>query len=165
MIGRDRRDVAARGSQSLDHDDKRLLCLQLHQRVVELLGARGGAAGRIDVHDNRRIARLAEPLQRLDALLVAADQPFDIDPRDRVRRRKRAAPTGSDHANADDRRDRDHRSGDTPECQLAPDTAAVDDHVRIQRHPISPGMVSAQPAFCSRSVTISLARYINCDAI
>jgi len=54
-----------------------LLLLEMHQRIVELLGSRSGAAGAVDVHDHRRRTRFAEPLQRLDAILVGADEPVD----------------------------------------------------------------------------------------
>jgi len=47
-----RGDVAAGSRQPLDHHDQRLLCLQPHQRVIELFGAGGGAARRIDVNDD-----------------------------------------------------------------------------------------------------------------
>src|SRR6185312_5594665 len=53
-------------------------------------------------------------------------------------------------------------SRDTPEGQLAADPAAIDDHVRIERHRISPEMISA---FCIRSVSEALSDYINCYAI
>ena len=40
--------------------------------------------------------------------------------------------------------------------------AAIDDHVRIERHRNSPEMISA---FCISSVSEALSDYINCDAI
>jgi hypothetical protein len=79
VIGRDRGDVAAGCRQSLDHHDHRLLRFQAHQRVEQLLGAGRGTAGRIDMHDDGRGLRLFQPLQRLDAIIVAADQAVDMD--------------------------------------------------------------------------------------
>ena len=69
-----RGDIGAGGGEPVDHHHHRLLGLQLAQRVVELLGAGGGAARAVDMHDHRAGARLGQPLQRLDAVLVAADQ-------------------------------------------------------------------------------------------
>jgi hypothetical protein len=68
MIGGDRRDVTARRGQPLDHHHQRLLGLQAHQRIIELLGAGRGAARRIDVDDDSGVVRLLQPLQRLDPL-------------------------------------------------------------------------------------------------
>ena len=65
-------------------------------------------------------------------------------------------------ADGDDRRDGNQAGRDAPEGQLAADPAAIDDHVRIERHRISPEMISA---FCIRSVSEALSDYINCDAI
>ena len=67
-----------------------------------------------------------------------------------------------DRADGDDRRDGDQAGDDAPEGQLAADPAAIDDHVRIERHRNSPEMPGA---FCIRSVSEALSDYINCDAI
>src|SRR6185295_5095822 len=133
------------------------------QRIIELLGAGRGAARRVDVDDDGDVARFLQPLQRLDPLLVAADQAFDVDPRARSRCRERSRPAlCRNRADGNDRRDGNQASRDTPEGQLAADPAAIDDHVRIERHRISPEMISA---FCIRSVSEALSDYINCDAI
>jgi len=130
MVGRNRRDVTTGSGQSLDHHDKRLLRLQAHERIKKLLGAGRGAAGRIDVHDNRRGARIFQPLQRLDAGLVAADQALDIDAGNRTRRCQRTSTAGGhDQADGDDRGDRNQGCGHPPKRQLAPYSAAIDDDI------------------------------------
>ena len=80
-------------------------------------------------------ARFFQPLQRLDAIVVATDQSIDIDARNRTRRRERTASARyRNHANGDDRGDRDEHGSDAPEGQLAAYPAAIDDHIGIKRH-------------------------------
>ena len=51
------------------------LSLQTHQRVVQLLGAGGGAAGAVDMDDHgARRRRPRKPIELLHPLLVVADQ-------------------------------------------------------------------------------------------
>ena len=75
-----RRDIAAGRREPVDHDHHRLLGLEPHQRIVQLLGAGCRAARAVDVHDHGLGLRLGQPLERLDALLVVADQPRDRRP-------------------------------------------------------------------------------------
>ena len=54
-------DIAAGGGQAIDDDDQRLLSFNRDQRIVELLGAGGGAAGLVDMDDHgARRARLGQ---------------------------------------------------------------------------------------------------------
>ena len=60
------------------------------------------------MHDHGCGARFFQPLQRLDAIVVATDQSIDIDARNRTRRRERAASARyRNHANGDDGSDRE----------------------------------------------------------
>ena len=52
VIAGERGDVAARRRQAVDHDHQRLFLTEPRQRVVELLGTGGGAAGAVDVDDD-----------------------------------------------------------------------------------------------------------------
>ena len=78
---------------------------------------------------------LAEPFERLDALLIAADQPGDRDARDRAAEAAPVRPPCARHRGdrADGGDDDEHRQH-TPERQFAPHAAAIDDLVRIERH-------------------------------
>ena len=51
-VGGDRRHVGGRGAEFLDDGDHRLFGAQLADRLVELLAAGGGAAGRVDGEDH-----------------------------------------------------------------------------------------------------------------
>ena len=75
-----------------------------------------------------------QPVERLDAILVAADQAFDVDARDRARRREATAPRRHRKPDHGNRRDRDDGGRDAPERQLAPYPAAIDDQIGIKRH-------------------------------
>ena len=79
---------------------------------------------------------LRQPLERLDALAVAADQAFDVDPGDRPAGAagERAAMAGEHDARADHGDDGDEHRHDAPERQLAPHAAAIDDEIGIERH-------------------------------
>ena len=88
------------------------------------------------------------------SMLTRAIDPDDVS--------EAASAGGRDQADGDDRRDRHHDGRDPPERQLATDPAAIDDHVRIERHRISPEIFRT---FCILSVTEALSDYINCDAI
>ena len=137
VIGRDRRDVAARSREPVDHDDQRFLLLEPHQRVVQLLGAGRGAAGGIDVHDHGPRARFPEPLQRLHPLLIGADEAGDGDARDRSARapdQHVGAGRAQRGAHRDHRADGDDDRADAPEGELAPHAATIDDSIGIERH-------------------------------
>jgi hypothetical protein len=77
-------------------------------------------------------------LERLDPLLVVADQAGHLDPGDVVPARGEhvAAPRGRGERNH--RADRDQHGDDAPERELAPHAAAIDDQVGIERHLESP---------------------------
>src|SRR5436309_2438359 len=70
VIGGDRRNVAARCRNPVDHHDQRLLRLEPRLGIVQLLRAGCRAPGAVDVHDHRAGARFPHPLQRLDPLPV-----------------------------------------------------------------------------------------------
>ena len=82
-------------------------------------------------------ARAAEPVERLDPLLIAADEAGDADAGDR-----RAGPAGQDAQAARAKRsagrqhgaDRKQCRAGAPEGQLAPHPAAIDDVIGIERH-------------------------------
>ena len=82
------------------------------------------------MNDDGRGIGFLQPLQRLDAIIVTADQAIDMDARDRARCQERAASARRrDHADGDNRGDRDQNRGHAPEGQLATNPAAVDDHI------------------------------------
>src|SRR5215510_10914197 len=162
VIGRDRRNVTARSRQPVDHDDQRLLLFEPHQRVVQLLGARRGAAGGIDVHDHGPRARFPQPLQRLDPLQIGADEAGDGDARDRSPRppdqhvgagRAQRGPYRDHRADGDDDR------ADAPEGELAPHAAAIDDRIGIERHGSPPldssGRASRAYSFFSAGFSVA----------
>ncbi len=130
VVGGDRGDVAAGRRQALDHHNQRLLRLQPDQRVVELFRAGRGSARGIDVNDDCRGMGVLELLQRLDAILITADQTFDIDACDRAGGGEGAAPARR-HRDADDGycSNREDCGQYAPERQLAANPAAIDDHV------------------------------------
>ena len=78
----------------------------------------------------------AEPVERLGALLVGADQAFDLDARDRAAGASASPvrPVGQEHAAAHHRDDGDEHREHAPERQLAPHPAAIDDMIGIERH-------------------------------
>ena len=137
MIGSQGRDVAAGGGKPIDHDHERFLLAQPRQRIVQLLGARGGAARAVDVNDHGRGTRLAQPLQRLHPILVGADEPGDGDARDRaagLSRQHGGAGHPKRGAQRDDGADRDQDREHAPEGELSPHPATIDDGIGIERH-------------------------------
>src|SRR5262245_58908537 len=151
VIGRDRGDVTARSRKPVDHDDQRLLLFEPHQRVMQLLGARRGAAGGIDVHDHGPRARFPEPLQRLHPLQIGADEAGDGDAGDRSARPpdQYVGPGRAQRrAHRDHGADGDDDRADAPEGELAPHAATIDDRIGIERHG-SPLLDSSGLAFLS----------------
>src|SRR5215467_1167173 len=151
VIGRDRRNVTARSRQPVDHDDQRLLLFEPHQRVVQLLGARRGAAGGIDVHDHGPRARFPKPLQRLHPLQIGADEAGDGDAGDRSARppdQYVGAGRAQRGADRDYGADGNDDRADAPEGELAPHAATIDDRIGIERHG-SPLLDSSGLAFLS----------------
>src|SRR5262244_804357 len=151
VISRDRRNITARSRKPVDHDDQRLLLFEPHQRVMQLLGARRGAAGGIDVHDHGPRARFPEPLQRLHPLQIGADEAGDGDAGDRSARppdQYVGAGRAQRGAHRDHGADGDDDRADAPEGELAPHAATIDDRIGIERHD-SPLLDSSGLAFLS----------------
>ena len=108
---------------------------------MEFLGADRGPPGAVDVDDDRAgRARVGEIFERFEAILVAADDTADGDPRNlrTDRLHEAAARSAEHHGDADDGRDGDQDGHGAPERELAPHTAAIDDMVGIERHVWSP---------------------------
>src|SRR5215813_13715758 len=162
VIGRDRRNVTARSRKPVDHDDQRLLLFEPHQRVMQLLGARRGAAGGIDVHDHGPRARFPKPLQRLHPLQIGADEAGDGDAGDRSARPpdQYVGPGRAQRrAHRDHGADGDDDRADAPEGELAPHAATIDDGIGIERHG-SPLLDSSGLAFLS--LFLFLGRLFRC---
>ena len=86
-------------------------------------------------------ARLPEPLERLHAFLIAADQAGDGDARNRAARlpgQHAGARHAQRSAHRNDGADDDEDREDAPEGELAPHPAAIDDGIGIERHGSSP---------------------------
>ncbi len=96
------------------------------------------------MHDDGLGARLGEPLKGIDAILIVADQAGDLYPGDVVAAggENLAAPErgGKRH----DSRDGDQHRNHTPERELAPHAAAIDDQISIERHGWSPQRLGEQ---------------------
>ena len=104
-VGRDRGHVGGRRAELLDHRDHRLLGAQRAERFVELLAARGGAAGRVD-GDDHRLDRgvVADLLERCEPAGIGRDRAVDLDARDAIADRavaeRRSAATSARTATA-----------------------------------------------------------------
>ena len=83
----------------------------------------------IEVRMFAKLKRCRAKNDRLDAILIAADQAFDIDAGDRAGGEGGAPARRYRHADHGDRHDRAERRQHAPEGQLAADPAAVDDHI------------------------------------
>ena len=142
VVARDGSDVGTGSSHAVDHDRDRLLGPHAAERVVQLLGAGGGAARRIDVQDHRLHRRgRGEPVELAHPLLVVANEPSDGHARD-VWPGDDAAPAHRGRRGADC--EHDHRDGDdAPKGQFAPHATAVDDQVGIKRHQRGPFLDAA----------------------
>ncbi len=81
-----------------------------------------------------RARELAKPFERLDAVLVAADQTLHVDAGDVVAGRHQPAAGHKRDGQADQRDERDQQRADAPEGELAPHAAAIDDGIGIERH-------------------------------
>jgi hypothetical protein len=86
------------------------------------------------MHDHRADMRLGQTLKRLDAVLVAADQPLYFDAGDISAIRQQPAAGHKCCGKTDQRDERDQQGADTPEGEFAPHTAAIDDSIGIERH-------------------------------
>src|SRR5262245_19004186 len=118
---------------------------------MQLLGARRGAAGGIDVHDHGPRARFPQPLQRLHPLQIGADEAGDGDAGDRsARPPDQYVGTGRAQrgAHRDHGADGDDDCADAPEGEFAPHAATIDDRIGIERHG-SPLLDSSGLAFLS----------------
>jgi hypothetical protein len=106
---------------------------------MQLLGARGGAAGRVDMHDHgARARRAAKTIEGLDTVVVGAEKTLDGDPRD-VAAAAGQLGAGSQQRRTGYRHDDGEQDGkNPPERELAPHSPAVDDDVGIERHGRAP---------------------------
>ena len=84
MVGAHRRDIAAGGREPVNHNHQRLRGCDPAQHLVQLLGAGRGAARRVDMHDDGLGARFGQFFERLNPLLIVADQAGNPHPRDVV---------------------------------------------------------------------------------
>ena len=134
VVAAERRDIGAGGGQPIDHHHHRLLGLQGAQGVVKLLRAGGGAAGAVDVHDDGLGARLGQPRERLDPLAVVADEAGDLDAGDVAGFRQQAVARHQQQGEAAHGQEDDQRGENAPEGQFAPQPAAIDDGIGIERH-------------------------------
>ncbi len=104
------------------------------QGIVELLRAGGGAAGAVNMEDNRLGVRFGQPPQRFDPVAVVADQAGDLDAGDIAAAGEQAPARHQQQGQAADGEQNDHRGGDAPEGQFTPQPAAIDDGIGIERH-------------------------------
>ncbi len=89
--------------------------------------------------DNHRArTRSAKPFKRLDPVLIAADEALNLDARNVSTRRHQAAARNKKKRAATDRDQRHHDSSYSPECELAPHAAAINDGIGIERHGFAP---------------------------
>src|SRR5207253_2528785 len=96
------------------------------------------------------------PLQRLHALLIAADEAGDGHACDRAggaRRQDTIALPAQAHTHRDDGADRQKDREYAPEGELAPHAAAVDDDIGVERH----GFVSVRAWLQRRNRKATLA--------
>src|ERR1700722_5580344 len=112
--------MAAESRTPVDDEYQRLLLFHPHQRIVELFGAGGGAAGAVDMYDHGASrSRPGQPVELRRALLVIADQSLDGDTRDIGAPAKACAAAGKAGHRGDGEYD-DDDGQHAPEGELAP---------------------------------------------
>src|SRR5262245_63653078 len=142
MLGRKRRDIGAGSGKTVDNDDHWLLALQFPKSVVKLLGTGRCPTGAVNMHNHGPRSRTGQPAERLNAILISADQALDLDARDIGARRRKAAAGHQQQRRTNDRCQSNHQRAYAPESELTPYPATIDDGIRIERHSSAPSIKS-----------------------
>src|SRR6516162_3932671 len=134
-----RGDIAAGSRHAVDHHDQRFLLTHPRQRVEQLLRTGRGAAGAVNVDDDRaRQVRPRQPVKLFGAILIAPDQARDGQACDVGADAKTIiAVAGQSGRAGNTEHDQDNRR-DPPEGELPPHATAINDEIGIKRHGFYP---------------------------
>src|SRR5690606_34280677 len=156
VVGGECRDVATGCRHRPHHGNHRLLGGDLADRLVQRLGAGGGAAGAVDPEDQRlRPVGAGDPVQQLLLAAVVGDDAIDGDPRDVVAEPEPGVAAAGDR-DPQHHRHRDGGDAEHPPQPEAPLQApAVGQEIGVERHARQPPAGAMQPAAGTREPACS----------